>query len=422
MKVKKSRRTKAQVNVDSIIAFVLFMGAVVLIIVYANHSSNFATLKNQEMFKTASMVIKDRFENQLEEEVCMYPVGISNFSSKIPVELFYNFSFENATANSTAILDSEFNPVACDIESSTVIFNAQKSQNPYFLIAIPDNFNGNKTPLSYETDLNNGTDYANNTHVYVEFKNTGIGSIRFHDDEILFGDGCLLSTSSFDGITGGFARIKGNFNSQKSAKIYQNNSLVLISSPNSFDSNTTFINYTYFYNGSENIFNISYGGTVWNGTADMIDLYNGNDGVAIIGKNMTVEIITNKTYWRRVKISSASKYKIIPHYGNYTEGIKLKNRYLHDANASLGPKRKITGATDERINSTLQIDYIELKKQLGLSGADMNITFSGKNESFGKAIPENKGVFVFNYPIVFVDRYANKTLSLMRFSIWRSVD
>ena len=418
-----AKKNKAQVDISSIIAFMLFLSAVVLMIVYVQYSSNYATLKNQEMFKSTTLIVKERLESQLKEEVYMYSIGLSNFSSNYPVEFFYNFSFQNTNADSTVVLNSTFDTIPVDIDENTIIFTARNSQKPYFFVAIPTGYSANKSSLSYSSDLDNGTDYINNTQVYVEFKNTGIESIMFYGSEILSQDKCLLSTTSFNSITPGYARTKGNLNGgNRTATIYQNNSLVLIESLFQFNSNITFVNYTYFYNGTQNTFNTSQNQSVWTGTADFIDLYNSDSGVAIIGENLSIEIITNKTYWRKINIAGANKYRIIPHNGNYTVGIELKEKHLADKYTGLGPKKKIIGATNNSLAALFQTDYHELKKQIGLSGANINITFPGKNMSFGRVIPDNKAVYVFNYPFVFIDRYANKTLSLMKIAIWKGVE
>ena len=422
MQQKKEKRFKAQGDIAAIISFIVFLGAVLLVIVYVNHSSDYSTLKKQEMFKTASEVIKDRFVENAKESVYLYFIELSNFSGENPIEFSYNFSFENASANSTVVLDSTFNAIASDIQNNTIIFNAKEPKKPYFLAIFPNDFDGNKSAISYETDITNGTDYINNTQVYVGFKSTGIQSIEFYGVDILQTKGGLLSTTSFENINTGFARSEGLFDDDKKVKIYENNSLISIKSPLVFNSDLYFVNYNYFYNGAQNTFDDDQTQSLWSGTSDMIALYNDNDGVAIIGENLNIEILINQTYWREIKITGADNYKIIPYYGNYTHAIALKEKYLHDINVSIGLKNKIYGITDESLNHTAERNYYELKKELGLSGADMNISFPQKNTGFGKTIPNNKAVFVFNYPVVFIDRYANKTVSLMKFAIWRSVD
>ena len=422
MQQKKRKKVKAQGDIAAIISFIVFLGAVLLVIMYVNYSSNYSTLTKQEMFKTASEVIKDRFIENTEESLYLYSIELPDFSGEMPIEFLYNFSFENASANSTIVLDSNFNAIASDIQNNTIIFNAKESKKPYFLAIIPNDFDGNKSALSYETDITNGTNYINNTQVCVEFKNTGIHSIEFYEEDVLHAKGGLLSATLFENINAGFAGSEGIFDNDKKVKIYKNNSLIGINSPLLFNSDLYFVNYTYFYNGVQNTFNPLQTQSLWSGTIDMVALYNDNDGVAIIGENLNIEILTNQTYWREIKITGADNYKIIPYSGDYTHAVALKDKYLHDINASFILKNKIHGITDESLNQIAEKNYYELKQELGLSGADMNISFPQKNTSFGKIIPDNKAVFVFNYPVIFADRYANKTVSLMRFAIWRSVD
>jgi len=418
-KLKSNYQSKAQIGIDAIFSFLLFLVPVILIIVYINHSGLQSDLKNNQITEDLNFNnIKNKLELLMSDFVFSTPIYISNFTGTIPVNFYYNFSFNNFNPNLTFILDKNKNIIPVDIFGNNIFFIADAMKKPYFLITNKNNSCFDKTPLIYETDINTGMDFMNNSFLFLKFKNQGVESLKFNNKEILKNNGILLSTTSFDNIENTSIKASANFNNRQ-ISVFSNNSLIQINSADNFNSVLYFINYAYFYNGDENIFNNTYSGNVWKGNIDFIDLYDDDEGVAIIGKDMQITINNNLDDFREIQITGINKYKIIPHNGNYKKYIDLSKQYINGINISFGATKQTKAMTNELVNKTFDNDYFDLKKQLGLSVHNININFSDLNASFGSNIPKNKDVFIYDYPVVFIDKFANKSIHLMKLAIWK---
>ncbi len=405
------KRSKAIVSTDMAIAMVIFVSMVSVAFYYMGYLS-----KPKQPFEATIQAqgfsIAEALSKNISWVIYKSPVLITSNNDSFATFEPYFRPEASVDANSIAILDANSTVIPSGFFENTIVWatNVSEGKNLFYLTYAK---NTSLAALNHTTGLNSSGLSVNNSLIRILFSSAGISSIIFEGIEIAPG-GVALGTSGTPDNIALPTRAKLNYTNGVSAKIYDNNSKILIQSNASFNP-VLYLSgdFTSYYNGTANGFSV--GGEQFNSILNFTDIYSSSRGVSIIGNNLNVSV--SNTSYKEVRLYNVTEFEIYMHSGDYSNALAEREIYLNPPSVIIGIPVPMSGISIDKLNSLSNVSYQSLKNTL-TGNTNFNLTLEGNYTSIGTAIPKDRDVMVVKYPATILGRLANTSETYFRSAVW----
>lgn len=310
-------------------------------------------------------------------------------------------------------------PVQYNATTGDTVFVADRTAGPT-RFDLTYTHDADLPPVSYNTSVDSDGTAVWNQVLNASFTDAGVTSLTYNGSPVLGGTADIGATAE-PAITVDTVEATATYNSTVTDLYDRSQWLVLETT----DTDTDWVfpfhdRYATLYADGQT-YSLDQSGTIYANATDFIDLYDADDGVAVMGQDLFVNVSRESTddpvdITVTLPDTDSTRLAVYPHDGDYTDA-RPHNQVFQREALTVGIPEPVSGVSRAAVTDLAAEGYDTLRERLGIPRMQVNISVSGV-ASMGRPVTTTGDVAVIEQPVPVVDRFGNTSIHTLQIRVW----